>query len=402
MLTRRGLGFLAGGVALAVGGRLLGAVELYVLATGAAALSAFGLAAVRWRAPAPHVARSVSPARLHVGADARVELTVTNRARQSSPVAVVADQVERTAGSGPPPPGPGRYQLAPLGPGEADRLSYRLRGGRGVYRIGPLHLVLTDPFGLASRVVPATGTTEVTIFPAIETLAPPPGLTAAPRGGTLRTAAVGGGDEFYGLRAYQVGDDLRRVHWPSTARQDHLMIRQPERPKQGRATLVLDVSSPARGLNPAGFEAAVSAVASLAVACWHDDAQVRLLTTAGFDSGFGAGPGHLDRLFEHLAVVEPTRAPAPHQGARLRRQSGGSLVLVGAVGDGGAAPAGLDALAALGSRFAWAALVLVGSPAAGTDAGASGPVQVIHAPLGVPFGPTWGRAVAAAGQEVSR
>ena len=49
------------------------------------------------------------------------------------------------------------------------------------------------------------------------------------------------GDEFYSLRPYVVGDDLRRVHWPSTARRDELIVRQDERHWQGRTTVLLDV-----------------------------------------------------------------------------------------------------------------------------------------------------------------
>ena len=49
-----------------------------------------------------------------------------------------------------------------------------------------------------------------------------------------------GGEDFYTLREYVVGDDLRRVHWASTARRGELMVRQDEVPWQGRATVLLD------------------------------------------------------------------------------------------------------------------------------------------------------------------
>jgi len=45
------------------------------------------------------------------------------------------------------------------------------------------------------------------------------------------------GDDFYALRPYVVGDDMRKVHWPSTARRDELMVRQDELPWQGRVTI---------------------------------------------------------------------------------------------------------------------------------------------------------------------
>ena len=52
-----------------------------------------------------------------------------------------------------------------------------------------------------------------------------------------------GGEDFFTLREYQQGDDLRRVHWPSSAKRDELMIRQLEMPWQSRALVVLDPGS---------------------------------------------------------------------------------------------------------------------------------------------------------------
>ncbi len=49
-----------------------------------------------------------------------------------------------------------------------------------------------------------------------------------------------GGEDFFTLRDYEDGDDLRKVHWPSSAKRDRLMIRQLEMPWQSRALIVLD------------------------------------------------------------------------------------------------------------------------------------------------------------------
>src|SRR5438046_425881 len=67
-----------------------------------------------------------------------------------------------------------------------------------------------------------------------------------PLAGAEHPPALGvAGEDFYALRAYEMGDDLRRVHWPSTARVDELMIRQNEMPWQGRATVLLDTRAQA-------------------------------------------------------------------------------------------------------------------------------------------------------------
>ncbi len=95
------------------------------------------------------------------------------------------------------------------------------------------------------------------------------------------------GDEFYGLREYRIGDDLRRVHWASTARTDQLMIRQPENLLQGRLTIAVDLRSTVH--DAATLEAALSAAASLVMAGIRSRIHVRAATTSGIDSGFGIG-----------------------------------------------------------------------------------------------------------------
>ena len=62
-------------------------------------------------------------------------------------------------------------------------------------------------------------------------------------------------------REYRTGDELRRVHWKSTARSGELMVRREEHPWRTRATVFLDTRAVAhRGQGPASsFEWAVSA-----------------------------------------------------------------------------------------------------------------------------------------------
>ncbi len=82
-----------------------------------------------------------------------------------------------------------------------------------------------------------------------------------------------------------MGDDLRRVHWPSTARRDELTVRQDERHQQGRTTVLLDVRRAVH--TDVSFERAVSAAASLLVAATVRGDEVRLVATDGTDSGYG-------------------------------------------------------------------------------------------------------------------
>jgi uncharacterized protein (DUF58 family) len=110
------------------------------------------------------------------------------------------------------------------------------------------------------------------------------------------------GDEFLTLREYELGDDLRRVHWRSTARATgELMIRQNEARWRSRAAVVLDVHPEAH--DPESFEAAVEAVASIVTRLVRLQRRVEVYTSAGEFLGTGGDPRH--DVIDRLATVEP-------------------------------------------------------------------------------------------------
>ncbi|MFP5316974.1 MAG: DUF58 domain-containing protein [Acidimicrobiia bacterium] len=388
MLTKRGWGLLTGSMVLGAAGRTLGVVELYVLAAGGAGLLVLAVLSVLVRGRVDlDGRRRLVPSRVHAGSDSRVELEVTNPGLRTTPVLTLRDTVAAGRGTS-AAPRMARFQLAPLRAEESNRAAYRLGAERrGVFRVGPLEAVVGDPFGLVSVTSEAAPTTELTVYPRIEVVTPPPLTTGHdPRSGGGHATFLGHGDEFYGLRAYEVGDDLRQVHWPSTARQDELMIRQHELPWQGRATVLLDVRSTAH--DDGSFEQAVSAAATLLTASWKRDSQVRLLTTQGLDSGFGTGAGHLEAAMEHLAVVEPGPDRFDPLVTALRRRATGALVVVSTT----AAGPGLAGLVGAAGGFGWMAMVLVRRP------GASQPLppatmSVVVEP-GQSFAEAWNRALA--------
>ena len=94
-----------------------------------------------------------------------------------------------------------------------------------------------------------------------------------------------GSAEDVTVREYRRGDDLRRVHWRSSARTGELMVRREEQPWQSRATLFLDNRTHAhRGHGAASsLEYAVSAAASVALHLAQRGFMVRLVTADGED-----------------------------------------------------------------------------------------------------------------------
>ena len=93
--------------------------------------------------------------------------------------------------------------------------------------------------------------------------------------GSMQASRVPVGLDFFGLREYEVGDDLRRVHWRSTARTGELMLRQDEMPWEARSTILLDTRPSTH--HGESFERAVEIAASLATAMCRGRRQVRFV-----------------------------------------------------------------------------------------------------------------------------
>lgn len=390
VLTRRGGLLLLGAALMAVVGRLLGLVELFMLAASAVAMVAGASAYVRLMPFSVEATRQLRPPRVPAGTDSRVELTVRNRATRRSPVLAASDPFDggrRLA----------HFLLAPLQPDESARAAYRLpTEARGVYDLGPLTLQLSDPFGLAHRSVTAAPRTSLTVFPRVDPIEAP----ALTRGDDAfatadhPTALASSGDDFYALREYELGDDLRRVHWKSSAKLDQLMIRQDEVPWQGRATVVLDLDPAAH--TPESLEVAVSAAASIVTACWRRRSVVRLVSTDGIDSGAGSGPAHLDAILEHLAGAE-ARGDVPLSGllASLRREGNGAALAV--ITTAVSPQSHLDTVARVRNRFGSVTLVMIETAAGAPARTVPGLSSFVRVSGSMPFAAAWAESSAGAG-----
>jgi uncharacterized protein (DUF58 family) len=216
------------------------------------------------------------------------------------------------------------------------QVTYSVRSdARGRYRIGPLSVRLTDPFGLCELARSFASSDELVVTPVVTQL-PAVRLGGDWTGGgeaASRSVAVSGTDDA-ATREYRYGDDLRKVHWKSTARTGELMVRREEQPFQSRATLLLDGREDAhRGDGPgSSFEWAVSAVASIGVT----------LSRAGFalslvrDSGAAVTPAGVPLteglLLDELAVIRSSPRRTLDGAVEVLRTGGIGGVLVAVLG----------------------------------------------------------------------
>jgi uncharacterized protein (DUF58 family) len=249
-------------------GRLLGVTELHIVAVTSVALVAMGGIVVALSTATVSVQRAITTPRLHHGATGEVLLHLHNHTRLPSSPLLVEDDCSDVLLDDCRDNEP-RFVLAGLGAGRIVTLRYPIVGGaRGRYEVGPLRVHVRDPFGLTQWTHRDSTTGYVLVYPAIEALPPDAirghhhGSGSSPQHRLLNT-----GDEFYTMREYVEGDDLRQVHWPSTAHRHKLMIRQQERPWRPQAMVLLDTRRAAHTGSrvDSTLEKAVSVTASLAM-----------------------------------------------------------------------------------------------------------------------------------------
>jgi uncharacterized protein (DUF58 family) len=331
-LTTRGRSFLAAGLTAVLCAYLLGQVALLdigLLLTALPLASAALLLRTRYRVAS---GRRLSPGRAPAGQEARVHLRVDNVSRVPTGLLMLEDKVPYVLGPRP------RFVLDRVEPRGHREVSYRVRSDlRGRYPLGPLQLRLGDPFGLCELTRSFTASDTLTVVPQVQRL-PLVRLSGEWTGygdSHSRAVALAGEDDVV-PREYRHGDDLRRVHWRSTAKYGELMVRREEAPLRSRATILLDTRDEGhRGSGPASsFEWAVSASASLGLHLLERGYAVRLLTDTGFAvtgaGGSGVGGASAEAagvLLDALAMVEHSEGESLAPAEEVLRLGGEGLVV---------------------------------------------------------------------------
>ncbi|GIF67662.1 hypothetical protein Ais01nite_56970 [Asanoa ishikariensis] len=368
--TARGVGLAVAGVALVGVGWRFGYAELAALGGAALVAIAFAVVHAAWR-PRLSVSRQVEPDRVGRGEPAGVTLTVRNSARLRAANLLAHDRCG---------PATVPVPVLRLRPGRDTTVDYPVpTTRRGVVTVGPLRVSRRDPLGLVTAARSHGGTGTVWVHPRIHP------LTAVPAGAMRsldgRVDSVPHGTiTFDSLREYVVGDELRRVHWRTSARIGELMVREQLDTSLPQLVVLLDNRAAAHPDRTGGeaptFEAACEAAASVVTAAVRADVDVTLLLVAG-DTTPATRP--LDRLAEAALTTGDLQAATD----RLRQQRAGDTVIfltgTGARGD-------LGLVGAL--RGPYAAIVAAVFGAGTTPAAVEGMV-VLDAADGEAFAAAW-------------
>ncbi|MEO8889680.1 MAG: DUF58 domain-containing protein, partial [Jatrophihabitantaceae bacterium] len=211
--------------------------------------------------------------------------------------------------------------------GERGMRTYRLpTRQRGIFDVGPVEVTRRDAFELFRTSRKHGSPERIWVYPRVLGFrALPAGQTRHLEGPSSDTSPQGN-ITFHRLREYVVGDDLRMVHWRSSARTGTLVVKHNVDTSQPYTVLLFD-QRPDRYTAEA-FEEAVDVAASVAISGSVNKAPIELRLTDGTVIG---GPRLRDvtPMIDHLTGVEPNpEGSLQAELIALRRSRGGTSFVV--------------------------------------------------------------------------
>ncbi|MHB8449484.1 MAG: DUF58 domain-containing protein [Mycobacteriales bacterium] len=250
--------------------------------------------------------RSELPSRVPARRTVEAEITLVGRRRVTA--IVVEESLEANLGA------PIRVGIPVLPTGQEVTHSYAFTPAvRGIYSVGPLIAEFSDPFGLTRRRQEIAKATTIIVHPLVEPVLDriisrewedPPIRPPVSR-------PWPSGYEFYGMREYQDGDDVRRIVWRAVAQHGKYLVREAEQGITDRVNIYLnsDATGHARGEPSVTFEMAVSVAASLAARHLADGFAVSVDTNAERVATSLRGAGKRIPMLDALAALKADAAP---------------------------------------------------------------------------------------------
>ena len=225
----------------------------------------------------------VAPSRVVVGDRAAGELTVRNMHTRAARGLRLELPVGKALGV---------YSLPILKPGDAtDELFVVPTNKRAIIPVGPVATVKGDPLGILRRVQTWSDVQEIFVHPKTVPLSTVAAGLIRDMEGQATKQLSPSDVAFHTLREYVRGDDLRHVHWKSSAKRsaklDKLLVRQYVDTRRSDVAVLLSTDL-AEYASEDEFELSVSCAASVAIQALRDDQTLTVL--AGAERLLGNGP----------------------------------------------------------------------------------------------------------------
>lgn len=293
MLTANGRWTVIAAVFVAAGGILLGYPLLLALAVMLLAAVLVGLVFVLWR-PSLSARQVVQPPVVGVGEAAAALVTVTNTGKRRSSPVVAANQV---AGEG------AALALPSIAAGESHAAAVPLpTTRRGHFSVGPLTIERADPLGLFRVTTHRGSEASLMVHPEIHPMSPLPTGHRREFEGAAAEQPHEGGISFHSLRDYELGDDLRLIHWRSVAKTGTLMVRKNIITSEPRLMILLDTWAGSYAGDD--FEDAVRIAASLVQAGCTSHYPVQFRTTGGLAADAAASGEGRTAIMRILSAIQ--------------------------------------------------------------------------------------------------
>jgi len=196
----------------------------------------------------------LNPRRVVAGQRALGRMLVVNSGRKT----LIPTRMELPVGTG-----VAEFTVPRLAPGaESEELFAMPTNRRALILAGPAVSVRGDQLGLIRRTVSWTDQVELFVHPqTTRLLATAPGLVRDLEGQT--SSVITNSDlAFHALRQYEPGDDIRNVHWRTSARTGQLMVRQYTETRRSQL-LLMQSSETTYYASEDEFELGISVMASI-------------------------------------------------------------------------------------------------------------------------------------------
>jgi uncharacterized protein (DUF58 family) len=327
-ITRSGQIAIVGAVCLWAAAFIVAGTAMYLFAYGAIMLVVVAFIIAPRRLKLTGERTGLFP-RAQEGDRLDVEVKLTAGRRVST--FVLEERVPERLGN------PVRVPITRMASGAEVAHHYSVRAARrGVYTIGPLVAIAGDPLGLTERETVVAEPFELLVHPRVELVSDRP-LTRQFEDPPIRPPVSKpwpSGLEFYGMREYTPGDDLRRIVWRASARTGKIMVREAEQGITDRITILLDTDRRAHSRDGEGlsesFEAGIRVAASLGVRHLREGYEVTCQTNGAALTRSLRGASAQLILLDALTRLEMAREPLGAMIMRLltRAQNDAHMVLI--------------------------------------------------------------------------
>lgn len=337
LLTVRGKVFFFAGLAVLVLAMLLGQRDILLLGLLLALLPVIAVIFMARSKLKLSCERSSDHGQIAIGESVEGRLTLEKTGRMPSGMLLFEEHVPPQLGRRP------RFAVNETSGSWTRQVTYPLRGHqRGKFITGPLLVRSTDAFGLARADRQFSATTEIMVTPRVHPLSTMRNVTGGGAAGESRPQRIGiSGQDDVLVREYRQGDDVRRIHWRSTARRDEIMVRREEQAWDPSISLILDSRAGAHaGHGPeSSFEQAVSFATSIALHFMADGFDLSLFDSRGpmlASAGAQTNQQHVLRCFTEVQTTTASAMTAGLDAAALAQRGQLVVAVVGRLSMGDA------------------------------------------------------------------